>query len=358
MKLLYIALDSLNHSIRICNELVKKGYEITLVAMDEDYYDNENIPIPDKKIKLIQDTLKNIENPETFPYDKVKEKYDMIFGSTMRCAPICSVLKGKMKIPWYNMVLDIPTHLLMRYKARRELWETIYLPSLDYADKILLNTNIAMSEYKRITGNRAKPCDVVTYPTHLPSKFFMEGLGKRGDYVISVGRLVAEKNFIIIPIALSMIKGINKYVAIGPDKGQLQKIKDMCKQYGVEFEHYTNVSGEKKMELISKSAMMIYPQHTEYIGGLPPYEGMFCGKPVICSMYKILIDLYGPNALYFTPGEVLELAKNISFVMSCKDELYERLGQNAAEFAEIEAGYEKFADGLHNFLENKKEEEK
>jgi len=355
MNILYIALDSLNHSIRICNEIVEKGHTITLVAMDEDYYDNRNIPLHDKRITLIQDTLDNLENPDTFPFHKIKGRYDLIFGSTVRCSAVCNELKKRLKIPWYNMLLDMPTHLIINNADRRELWEKAFLPLLDDADKILVNTNIAKSEYLRIIGKRAKPCEVLTYPTHLPKEFYKSGIGKKGDYVVSVGRLTTTKNFVIIPIAISMLKGINKYVAIGPNKGELYNIKQTCNKYGVEFEHYQDISGKDKMKLIRDSAMMVYPQRTEYIGGLPPYEGMFCGKPVICTQYKVLMDLYKSNALYFIPGSSLELAKNISFVMGMKDGFYKEMGETAAKYAKIEASYEKFANGLINFLEIEEE---
>ena len=129
------------------------------------------------------------------------------------------------------------------------------------------------------------------------------------------------KNCSSIARALSLLNSGLRYIAVGRDCGDLQLIREICMEGGVEFKHYSMISEEDKFELIKNSAMLVYPQQSEFIGGLSPFEAMYCGKPVIVSNFKVLKDLYGDNARYFL-NWVPDLAKEISFVNNLKKEVF------------------------------------
>ena len=339
MNILYIGLESSNWVINLCNNFCNKGHKVTCVVQGLDEYDKENPIERHKNLEVIYIPYETFLNPLEFRkqrfYHFIDKNFDVIFGSHVFIAPVVQLLGETLGKPWGLMLLDIPTHLMRVERQRMKSW-SVYFDILKRADAIIFNNHVARDEYERYTGIRLPDSCVITYGTNLIDKFQNSGIDKKGDYIISVCRLISQKNCSLIPKALGLINCIKKYVAVGIDQGELEYIKRLCELHNIEFVHYDNVTEKKKFELIRDSAMMVYPQNTEFIGGLSPWEGMFVGKPVVVSRLKVLSDLYKENAVYFENDNSLSLAKEISFLYNIKPELTRPLREKASEFTKHE----------------------
>ena len=176
-----------------------------------------------------------------------------------------------------------------------------------------------------------------------------EGSGKniKGDYVLSICRLNKKKNCEMIVKSLSILDTKLKYIAVGRDSGNATEIKELCEENDIPFEHKPLVTEKEKFELIKKCNMLIYPQNTEYIGGLSPFEGMYVGKPVLTGNFKILKDLYKDVPFYFEMG-VRDLAKNIAFVNSIDREKIQNTLNNGIKLTKETVTFKLMAERLLN----------
>lgn len=357
MKILWMAMESANWVIRLCNAMCEQGHQITAVVQGVDEYDKENPVIPHKDLRIFYVPYKEFENPLLFKQKHLQkvidEKYDFVMGSHVVVSSTAKMVSETLNIPWGIMVLDIPTDLMAIDRVRMISWLK-YFEETKYASFMIFNTHISRDEYERFTKQYFPEDFVITYAINMPMEFYKSGINIKGDYVISVCRICDQKNLKLIPQALSFLDGIKKYVAIGniADGGQeITTMKTLCEQNGIEFIHYDYVSEQKKFELIRDSAAVIYPQKTKYIGGLSPWEGMFVGKSVIVPNLKVLHDLYKDNVIYFQNEDMLSLAKEISFSIGLKSEAIEDVKNEAAEFALKEASFETMATKILGTLQ-------
>jgi len=318
MNIMYIAGESSDFVLNLCNEFCNQGHKVTCVVQNEDSYDKENPIIPHKDIIRIDVSYKQLFTGEGI-LDKIQEvvfknKFDVVFGSHAPTAPFVQHIGTKYKIPWGIMLLDIPSDLIDAYRPRMKQWLK-WFDVMKHADAVIFNTEIARDEYERFTGQHFSSAYVIPYAINMPEEFNLSGVDKQGNYVISVCRLTDIKNCKIIPEALKYLDMPKKYVCVGriSDPEEFEIIKQRCEEYGVEFEHHIDVTEQQKFELIRDSLALIYPQMTEYIGGLSPFEGMYCGKPIIVPDFKVLKDLYLDYPFYYD-GTALDLAKKIAFV--------------------------------------------
>lgn len=317
MNILYFGAESANWVINLCNRFCEQGHTVTCVIQTVDEYDGEN-PIPlHENLTRIDVGFKEFFNP-TLMKSKLmmtmaNSKFDIAFGSHAPISPVVADIAKTYRLPWGIMLLDIPTDLMRENRNRMRQW-LYWFEVLKYADVMIFNTYVARDEYEKFTGQYFSDEYVIPYAINMPKEYDNTGIDIKGDYVVSICRLSEIKNCLEIPVALSRLEKKPKYVAVGRDNGQLEKIRRWCKQSNIEFKHYEMVSEEEKFKLIKNSALLVYPQRSEYIGGLSPFEGMYCGKPVITRDYKVLKDLYHVNVTYY--NNVDDLAKEINYVMN------------------------------------------
>ncbi len=356
MKILYAAYESANWAIRLCNEMAKRGHEVTCLVQSSDDYEagleaqaHENLKVIRIPPSAVLDG--NIFMRDVFPIFK-DTKFDVAFGSHAPSAMMMRHLANVLDIPWGVMLLDIPSDLMAIDPRRMTQW-LIWFEVLDSANTMVFNTYIARDEYARYTNKKFPDENVVVYGTNYIPEYKNAGIDIEGDYVLSICRLVDNKNCIIIPEALALLKGPKKYIAVGRDGGELAIIKRKCEQYGIEFTHYANVTEQEKYELIKNCAALVYPQKTEYIGGLSPFEGLYVGKPVIVPELKVLTDLYGPYPHYFENMNAADLARQLSFAINMDKEIV-NLRYMGSDHAEKFADYEQMAEGLLKIMERMK----
>ena len=348
MKILYIGMESANWVTNLCLELAELGHEITCITQTDDtYVVGEKVQVnPSLHITFV--TFNELLDVVGF-VDKNKEllqkDYDLVFGSHYPVGPLIARLGKELDLPWGVMLLDIPTDLIITEDWRKKFWAYNF-SLLKNANAVVVNTGVAKDEYKRFTNTTLPDQNLITYGCNLPKQYKNSGLYIQGDYAVSACRLTSIKNCSLIPKALAKTN-IKKYVAIGRDGGELDKIKQLCKDNNIEFEHHQDITDDEKFEIIKHSSVLIYPQSTKYIGGLSPFEGMFAGKPVIVSGLRVLIDLYGEHAKYFTNNDPDSLAGSINSLDVSKEQLLK-----ASEYAEKTATFTPMAKSLIKVFES------
>lgn len=136
-------------------------------------------------------------------------------------------------------------------------------------------------------------------------------------YLLAVSSLNTQKNFHGLVDAFSLLKqsshqlyivgSLNKNFA---DPGLVKKIEtdSRIKMLG-------RVSDEELIGLYSGATAFIYPSFYEGFG-LPPLEAQACGCPVIAANAASLPEVCGDSALYCSPYEVQDIAKQIDVLIS------------------------------------------
>ena len=339
MKILYIGGESANFVIETCNALCEQGHDVTAVVQITDEYRKIKLH---KRLKRINVEFNKFYSPIIMKNKLVIEfannRPDLIFGSHAPVSPIVFELAKQYGIPWGMMLLDIPENLLKTERWRMKHWN-YWFTLLTQADIMVFNNSIARDLFYHYTQNWFPDEYHIHYGTNLPESEKMSGIDIEDDYVLSICRLHSVKNCKLIPEALKYLKSDLKYVAIGRDLGELEIIKQKCKDYGIDFIYKGIVSEEEKWELIKNCAMYIYPQDTEYVAGQASLEAMWAGKPALAGNFKILKELYGKHAYYFNTKDPESLAKQIAYVRSLdKTRIIEQL-EDACFHVEDTASY-------------------
>lgn len=356
MDILYMAMESGNWVLQLCNELCELGHNVTCMIQGIDEYDKTNPITPHKNMEVFYIPYQEFGNPLAFKQKHMQKligkNFDIVFGSHVVISATLRMVAETLSKPWGLMILDIPSDLMITQRFRMKQWLT-YFDNIKPADVMIFNTKISRDEYYKYTNQFFPNECVITYGIPTPEETFKSGMDIKGDYVISICRIVRNKNCNLIPSALGLINGIKKYVMIGSieDKNEFAYIKKLCKINKIELEHYYNITEKEKFELIKNSAMLIYPQKTPYIGGLSPWEGMYIGKPVLVPKLKVMNDLYKENVTYFENNDAISLAREISFINQVRPELTKSLKEKAAEFSKEEGSFKNMATKISNVLE-------
>ena len=282
-------------------------------------------------------------NPRALEAELIKRnlmcKYDIIYGSHAPVSPVIYYLGNKYVTPWGIMLLDIPLDLMRKEPDRMRNW-IYWFDMMKDSKYLIFNTKIARDEHFKLTNNYFGDDHVIMYATHIPKEHHLSGLGIEGDYVVSAFRLTTAKNASIITKALATMEKPLKQVVIGRDRGDLANIMKIAKEYNIEVIYKAVVTEEEKFELIKNSFCLVYPQLSEYIGGLSPWEGMFIGKPTLVSDYKVLRDMFSEHAIYFDPTSPESLA-------SAFNNAYDKSGLvRANEYANKEATFKNMAERM------------
>lgn len=323
MKILYVAGESANWVINLCNKMCEQGHEVICVVQQLDEYDKDN-PIKEHenltRINVDYDTMFNPSKMLSIINDadlNIGVSVDVIFGSHAPVTPVLHSLSKFYNIPWGVMLLDIPTDLIEKETLRKEQW-TYWFKFMKHAKEVVFNTFVARDEYEKFMKIKYSNDNVITYATTVPEKYKLSGIDIKGDYIVSACRLTPVKNISMITQALALVDRPIKQLVIGRDRGDLHRIQKTAKDNNILVYYLEMATEQQKHEYIKNSLCLVYPQQTEYIGGLSPWEGMMIGKPVICTDYKVLKDLFKDNVEYFDRNSVQALADKITEIYDNK----------------------------------------
>ena len=353
MRILYIAGETTNWIVDLCNNMCEQGHDVTAVVVPIDFYDNENRVEPHKKLKILEAKDEIMQHPMKLTA-LLKEKklynlkYDIIFGSNPYVIPSLRYISEDKKKPWGVMLLDIPADLIEENPERKKLWE-YWLTTLKTVDQVVFNTFVARDVYKNVVDVQWPDENVITYAVTVPDKYRMSGAEIKGDYVFSSCRLTPVKNINMITCAIAESGLPIKQIVVGRDRGDLDIITQVAERFRIPLTYKNIITEEEKHELIKNSLCIAYPQYTEYVGGLSPWEGMMIGKPTVCSDFKVLKDLFGDKITYFDRKKVVALSEVLTKIY--KEDYDKDTLQKASDFAYYDACFENMAARLLNVFD-------
>lgn len=142
-----------------------------------------------------------------------------------------------------------------------------------------------------------------------------KGLSKK--FILHVGTLQPRKN---IPLLLQAVAEIGRHdvdlVLIGGRGWLYEQIFDQVAQLGITNQvHFLGYVPDEELPLWYNSASLLaFPSAYEGFG-LPVVEALACGTPVVAARSSSIPEAGGDAALYFDPGNVNELAKQITAIL-------------------------------------------
>lgn len=221
---------------------------------------------------------------------------------------------------------------------------------------------IAVSDFVRndlIARGYNEEC-VTAVPTGLP--YVPEAGDGKGDYILSLGRLVRTKGIDYLIQAMVDVDCKLIICGIGPEYKKLDKeIKKLELEDKVEIKGW--VPEEEKKELMKSCKFFVIPSLFESLG-LTAIETISYGRPVVYTNVNGLPSVVGDGGLCIPPANPKALAEAINKLLN-DDTLTEKMGTNAFDrskayawdllLPKIEEVYQKVVDGtLTGPLRNEK----
>ena len=172
----------------------------------------------------------------------------------------------------------------------------------------------------------------VAYPTSsLPRSMFRPDYGN-GEYVLTVGALLPNKNHQVLLEAMSLLKEppTLRIIGDGQEKG---KLKNQARRLGVDTRFDSHVTGEALCRLYEGSLFVVVPSLSEPFG-MTALEAALAGKP------SIVTDLGGTKEFVLDKqtGFVVNPRRTEGLVSAMETLLYDKdlrvsMGQRARERA-------------------------
>jgi glycosyltransferase involved in cell wall biosynthesis len=316
---------------KLCIEFAKKGHKVYLVC-------NEDLRLFDvgeieKHKNLI---IINIPYSE-YQFEKlnIPEKIDICFGMDQSVSHFVADYKQRMRVKSFCMFLDFPVHVIdgndpinynFGYSQRFYYWINCALS----LDGVIFNNGVAVEEfYKRYK----RDAHLVFYSISSDSNY--ESLKEEPsskDYFLGCNRIIKYKGTDLVLKALRKLPYSYKHIFVSADDKELANLKAISEGLPNSIVFYNRVGETEKMRLTYNAKLMVYPQVTEWIGGLSIIEGMSVKTPGICFDYPVLRELYGDCVLYVKKKSVFDLRDKVKQLYEDK-ELNEELA---------EKGYERF----------------
>ena len=195
--------------------------------------------------------------------------------------------------------LEIPLRFIL-YKLRE--WDYYSSQRLDY---VIANSNFTSKRIKKYWG---LDCDVIHPPVDTRRFKYNES---RGDYYLSVNRLVPNKRVDLLIRAFNRLNLPLIIIGDGPERLKLEKMSNS----NIKF--LRKISDSKVAKYMSKCKAFIYAGVEDF--GIAPVEAMASGSPVIAYGKGGLLDTINclnqnkkekvPNGLLFkkqTFGDIVD----------------------------------------------------
>ncbi len=161
-----------------------------------------------------------------------------------------------------------------------------------------------------------------------------DGDGARGDFLLAVGDLYIQKNFLVLIEAMARLHAerseLKLKIAGRPvDPGYAADMKTAIADHGLEdaVELLGHVAPADLVELYRSCAVFVFPSLVETFGN-PLLEAMACGAPIVCSDATAMPDVVGDAALLFDPTNVDALTAALQTILD-DDERRRDLGVRA-----------------------------
>lgn len=166
-------------------------------------------------------------------------------------------------------------------------------------------------------------------------------------FILYLGSIEERKNLMLLAKAMKHLKTPIKVIAVGKKTGYADKVNVYIKENRLDksFEMIHGVEFKYLPALYQMAELFVYPSFYEGFG-IPILEALCSGTPVIAAKGSCLEEAGGPDSIYISPDNEIELAEKIDLVLNneqLKTKMIERGYEYAANFNE-----EKLAAGLEN----------
>lgn len=174
---------------------------------------------------------------------------------------------------------------------------------------------------------------------------FREEKGFSKNLILHVGTLQPRKN---IPLLLRAVAEMGHLdvdlVLIGGKGWHYEQIFDLVVQLDVvDRVHFLGYVPDEELPIwYNLASLLAFPSAYEGFG-LPIVEAMACGTPVVAARSSSIPEAGGEAALYFNPGNVEELAKQMTAIFESPqlaEDLREAGLKQAGRFSWQRAGWE------------------
>jgi len=244
-------------------------------------------------------------------------KVDVVFGMDQSVSPFVDTMKKQLGCPGINMFLDFPKHVVdegsapdfnPEYSKRFYQW----LGIANEAEGLIFNNTVAVDYAKRFLS---RDIELVWYPLCNLSLINKTKAQPSDPYVASCHRFISYKG---TEYLIKALYGIPiDYKAISVSGNLLHQVKafgeDMLEE---RFHHIVKAPEKEKLALIANAEVLVYPQITDWVGGLSPLEAMALRTPAICFDYPVLRELYADCAIYAEKEDVDSLQERILQVLN------------------------------------------
>lgn len=166
-------------------------------------------------------------------------------------------------------------------------------------------------------------------------------------FILYLGSIEERKNLMLLAKAMKHVKTQIKVIAVGKRTGYADKVNAYIKENSLDktFEMIHGVEFKYLPALYQMAELFVYPSFYEGFG-IPILEALCSGTPVIAAKGSCLEEAGGPDSIYISPDNEIELAEKIDLVLNneqLKTRMIERGYEYAANFNE-----EKLAAELDN----------
>lgn len=314
MKILIFATGSLSigaQELKLSIEIVNLGHTVYFLTNDKPkLFDVGHIAEIPENLHIINVNQQEISVPNDI---------DACFGMDQSVADhVLHFKKSHPEVYSVCMFLDYPVHVVddqsslsysFDYSQRYYYW----LDAAKQLDDIVFNNSVAVEHYKKRFNKKASliwysiSTEDVVIPTYI-----------KEDYVVSCNRLIHYKGTDLLVDALSRLDYNYKHIGVS---GELKDVfLQRCNHaFKNRFEFFERCDENKKIELISKAKMLVYPQITDWIGGLSVLEAYSVKTPTICFDYPVLRELYEDCTIYVKQKSIIDLRKKIKELYEDKD---------------------------------------
>jgi len=227
---------------------------------------------------------------------------------------VCEDCMGKM-IPWPGVVHSCYRESKIQTAAVASM--LTYHRAINTWEK-QVSLYICLTEFSRAkfieSGLPAEK--IAVKPNYIPDP----GIGDRtGKYAVYVGRLSPEKGIDILLDAWKHLPNIPlKIVGEGP---LLNFVNQIVQENKANVTLLGRLPNEQVMDVVKKSAFLVFPSIWYETFGRTIVEAFACGKPVIASRHGTSVELIqdGLTGLFFEPGNCSDLIEKASKLWDSPD---------------------------------------
>jgi len=217
----------------------------------------------------------------------------------------------------------------------RLLFRTQVPRSVRRADRVL--TGSERTKRDLIERYEVPEDRIVVTPYGVDAAFRPEGAKREGHYALFVGAIQPRKDPVAAVEALALVNGDLGLVLVGPEKQEVDRVRDAVRRLGLEqrVELAGHVERDELASLYRGAACLVFPSRYEGFG-LPVLEAMASGTPVVAARAGAVPEVAGEAAVLVEPGDPAAFARGIEQALDESERLTAAGLARAQEFSWVE----------------------